>query len=70
MTKTEQVSEIINLTREVAKDKNKKKRERKLERVRIELLKCPQKDVEQMYNEIIEKGAKKYYEDKEAQYKK
>lgn len=70
MTKTEQVNEIINLTREVAKDKNKKKRERKLERVRIELLKCPQKDVEQMYNEIIEKGAKKYYEDKEAQYKK
>lgn len=70
MTKTEQVSEIINLTREVAKDKNKKKRERKLERVRIELLKCPQKDIEQMYNEIIEKGAKKYYEDKEAQYKK
>ena len=70
MTKTEQVNEIINLTREVAKDKNKKKRERKLDRVRIELLKCPQKDVEQMYNEIIEKGAKKYYEDKEAQYKK
>lgn len=70
MTKTEQIDEIIKLTREVSDDKNKKRLERRLKQVRIGLLKCPPKDIETMYNDILKKGARQYYEDKKEQYKR
>lgn len=70
MTKTEKIDEIIKLTREVSEDKNKKRLDRRLKQVRIGLLKAAPSDIDQMYNDIMEKGARQYYDEKAEQYKK
>lgn len=69
MTKTEQIDEIIKLTREASVDKNKKRLERRLKQVRVGLIKCSQKDIDKMYNDILEQGAKEYFNEITKKYK-
>lgn len=69
MTKTEKINEIIRLSREASVIKNKKKQERRLQTARINLLKCSDEEVDEMYNGIIEKGAKEYFDEKAEKYK-
>lgn len=69
MTKKEKIDEIVNLSRENSEIKNKKKLERKLSSMRLGLFKCTNKEIDDLYAEIKEKGMKQFCEEKSAQYR-
>ncbi|MEE0992505.1 MAG: hypothetical protein UH542_05965 [Bacteroidales bacterium] len=69
-TKTENINEIINQARSVSKEKNVKKRERKLNAARINFLKAKEEEVQAVLDEINRVGAEAYFNRKADEYAK
>lgn len=69
-TKTENINEIINQARSVSKEKNAKKRERKLNAARINFLKAKDEEVQAVLDEIHRVGAEAYFNRKADEYAK
>ena len=69
-TKTENINEIISQARSVSKEKNAKKRERKLNAARINFLKAKEEEVQAVLDEINRVGAEAYFNRKADEYAK
>lgn len=69
-TKVENINEIISQARSVSKEKNAKKRERKLNAARINFLKAKDEEVQAVLDEIHRVGAEAYFNRKADEYAK
>lgn len=69
-TKVENINEIISQARSVSKEKNAKKRERKLNAARINFLKAKDEEVQAVLDEIHRIGAEAYFNRKADEYAK
>lgn len=61
MTKLEMINYIIDETRKVSRVKNVKKRERGLSMAKLQLIKSTDKQVEDLYAKVKEKGAENVF---------